>query len=74
MALNATVICTKEFNPGKGATVGQIYKVEDGRISYDNGKKQSRQCENIEELNYYNTAKFEEMKKRGRTKKEVEHE
>lgn len=71
---NASVKCIQEYNPGKGATLGQTYKVEDGRITYDNGQKQYRQCENIDELNSYNTAKFEEMKKRGRPKKEVKHE
>lgn len=40
MDWNATVKCIWGFNPGKGATLGQAYKVEDGRITYDNGEKQ----------------------------------
>lgn len=71
MSWNTTVKCIKEFNPGKGATLGQAYKVEDGRITYDNDEKQCRQCKNIEELNNYNMAKFEIVKGRGRPRKGV---
>lgn len=71
---NTSVKCIQEYNPGKGATLGQTYKVEDGQITYDNGQKQSRQCEDLEDLNNYNLAKFQEVKKRGRPKKEVDHE
>lgn len=71
---NASVKCIREYNPGKGATLGQTYRVENGRITYDNGQKQSRQCEDLEELNDYNLAKFQEVKKRGRPKKEVDYE
>lgn len=69
MSLNTTVKCITEFNPGKGATLGQTYNVVNGRIIYDNGKQSMNEFENLEDLNSYNTAKFTELKKRGRPKK-----
>lgn len=66
---NTTVKCIAEFNPGKGATLGQTYKVVNGRIAYDNGKQSMNEFESLEDLNSYNTSKFTELKKRGRPKK-----
>ncbi len=71
MALNVTVKCIKEYNPGNGATIGQTYKIENGRITYDNGKKSFHEYENLEHLNSYNKAQFQESKKLGRPKKNV---
>jgi len=68
---NTTVKCIEEFNPGKGATLGQTYKVVNGRITYDNGDSSMNEFESLEEINRGNKAKFKEISKRGRPKKEV---
>lgn len=68
---NARVKCTKEFNPGKGVTLGQTYKVVKGKITYDNGHKSMYDFENLKELNSNNSAKFTELKKPGRPKKSI---
>jgi predicted HicB family RNase H-like nuclease len=68
MALNVTLKCIKEYNPGSGATIGQTYKIENGRITYDNGKESFHEYESLEHLNSYNKAQFQESKKRGRPK------
>lgn len=69
--MNCKVKCTREFNPGKGATAGEVYEITDGYITYDNGAKSDRQYENLEQLNSYNMAQFAEVK-RGRPRKEGE--
>lgn len=69
MSWNTKVKCIKEFNPGVGATLNNEYEVKKGIITYDNGTKQEHECESINDLNKWNTAKFEELKKRGRPKK-----
>lgn len=69
MAWNAKVKCIKEYNPGKGATAGDIYEIIDGKLTYDKGVQSYRQFENIEQLNYYNKAQFIEVKRRGRPRK-----
>lgn len=66
---NTSVKCTQEFNPRIGTTLNKIYKIEDGRLTYDNGRKSMNEFANIEELNRGNAAKFVELKKRGRQKK-----
>lgn len=67
---NVTVKCIQEFNPGKGTTLGQIYEVKKGRITYDNGKQSMNEFSSIEELNHDNKSQFEELKRRGRPKKQ----
>lgn len=69
MSLNTKVTCTKEFNPGKGVTLEQTYEIVEGRITYDNGERSFRKHESVEELNSLNTAKFKELKKKGRPRK-----
>lgn len=69
MSLNTKVKCTKEFNPGKGVTLDRTYEIVEGRITYDNGKESFRKYESVEELNCLNTAKFKELKKKGRPRK-----
>lgn len=69
MSWNTKVKCVKEYNSGAGATLNNEYEVKKGIITYDNGKQQEHECESIKELNRWNTAKFEELKKRGRPKK-----
>ena len=61
--LNCKVICTKEFNPGRAATLGKVYEILDGRITYDNGEKSMNQFTSMEELNDKNKAKFKKYKK-----------
>lgn len=68
MTWNAKVKCIKEFNPGGGATAGDLYIIKDGRITYDNDTQSDRQFESIEQLNFYNKAQFVEIKK-GRPRK-----
>lgn len=65
MSWNATVICTQEFNPGKGATLGKKYKVKDGKIKYDNGMSSMNEFADIEHLNNYNSAKYEIVLRKG---------
>lgn len=60
--LNCKVICTKEFNSGKGVTVGKVYEIVNGRLTYDNGKKSLNEFISIEELNDRNKAKFKKYK------------
>ncbi len=70
MSWNSSVKCIREFKPGKGTTLNKIYKIQDGRMIYDNGERSMNEFSSIEELNRGNSAKFEELKKRGRPKKE----
>jgi len=70
MSLNMKVKCTKKYNPGGGATFGQTYIVKNGRIKYDNGNESFNEYENLEHLNSYNKAQFQELKKRGRPRKD----
>lgn len=72
MTWNATVLCIKEFNPGKGSTLGKKYKVKNGRIKYDNGEESMNEFEDINHLNSYNSAKYEIAPARGKKVKSSE--
>jgi len=68
MAWNTTLVCVKEFNPGKGATLGKKYKVKNGRIKYDNGEESMNEFESLDHLNSYNTAKYKAASSRKKAK------
>lgn len=55
---NANVICIKEYNAGVGVTINKIYKIKDGKLTYDNGSESFTEFKDIEILNNRNIAKF----------------
>lgn len=65
---NAKVVCIKEYNPGTGVTLDKTYKIENGRLTYDNGKQSDTEFKDLEDLNRRNKAKFKTFG-RGRPRK-----
>ncbi len=65
---DAKVIFIKEYNPGTGVTLNKAYKIENGRLTYDNGKQSDTEFKDLEDLNRRNRAKFKTFG-RGRPRK-----